>query len=337
MSNADPSLCCFGAEAITKRLATMLRLTDDVRRGDDVDAVHDMRVASRRTRTAVRLFADCFPSKKVKRWNKRLKRVTKALGEARDTDVQIELVQGVLKATAERKTRPGLRRLLLRLKQRRERFQPDVIAALDKFEKHKDLADLQASLQQETARGDCRHLDARTQPVFGHVRQVITTRLQEMLAYEPYVERPECIAELHQMRIAAKHLRYAMEVFKPLYDGALDDAIGAAKDVQRRLGEIHDCDVWVAALPAFIEQERQRTLEYFGREGPVRTVLPGIEYLREERQAQRDAEYRSFVESWHRLQQQDAWHKLLLVLECPVTGSAQSGESNQRTNQEPNA
>ena len=57
------------------------------------------------------------------------------------------------------------------------------------------------------------------------------------------------------MRIAAKHLRYTLEVFRPLYGGAAAKFIAAAQQAQRRLGEIHDCNVWVEFLPRFLAKE----------------------------------------------------------------------------------
>ena len=60
---------------------------------DDVERVHDMRVATRRLRAALELFETCFPPK---RWRKALRRVralADALGERRDLDVELELLE----------------------------------------------------------------------------------------------------------------------------------------------------------------------------------------------------------------------------------------------------
>jgi len=62
---------------------------------DDVERVHDMRVATRRLRAALELFEACFPPK---RWRKALKRVralADALGERRDVDVELELLESL--------------------------------------------------------------------------------------------------------------------------------------------------------------------------------------------------------------------------------------------------
>lgn len=62
---------------------------------DDVERVHDMRVATRRLRAALEVFAACFPRKRHRKALKRVKALADALGERRDLDVEIELLEGV--------------------------------------------------------------------------------------------------------------------------------------------------------------------------------------------------------------------------------------------------
>src|SRR5262249_40090742 len=60
-----------------------------------VERVHDMRVATRRLRAALEIFEPCFPAKKHRKALKRVKRLADALGERRDADVEIELLEGL--------------------------------------------------------------------------------------------------------------------------------------------------------------------------------------------------------------------------------------------------
>jgi CHAD domain-containing protein len=57
---------------------------------DDIERVHDMRVATRRLRAALEFFAPCFPSRPFNRALRDVKALADALGERRDPDVQIE-------------------------------------------------------------------------------------------------------------------------------------------------------------------------------------------------------------------------------------------------------
>ena len=61
---------------------------------DDVERVHDMRVATRRLRAALEIFEPCFPRKRHRKALKQVKALADALGERRDRDVAIELLEG---------------------------------------------------------------------------------------------------------------------------------------------------------------------------------------------------------------------------------------------------
>jgi CHAD domain-containing protein len=62
---------------------------------DEVEHVHDMRVATRRLRAALEVFAPCFPAKRHRKALKRVKALADALGERRDLDVEIELLESL--------------------------------------------------------------------------------------------------------------------------------------------------------------------------------------------------------------------------------------------------
>ena len=79
---------------ITTRLHEMMSFREGVIDGTDIEYVHDMRVASRRLRAAMRNFADCFaPKKEFRRHLKQVERITSTLGGVRDLDVLIDRFQ----------------------------------------------------------------------------------------------------------------------------------------------------------------------------------------------------------------------------------------------------
>ena len=61
---------------------------------EDIEPVHDMRVATRRLRAAMEVFEPCFPTRRYRHALKRLKALADALGERRDRDVAIEFLNG---------------------------------------------------------------------------------------------------------------------------------------------------------------------------------------------------------------------------------------------------
>jgi CHAD domain-containing protein len=86
---------------------------------DDVERVHDMRVATRRLRAGLEIFEDCFPRKRHRKALKKVKALADALGERRDADVEIELLES-LPGEIAAEDREGLRELIevLRAQQR---------------------------------------------------------------------------------------------------------------------------------------------------------------------------------------------------------------------------
>ena len=86
---------------------------------DDVERVHDMRVATRRLRAALEIFDDCFPRKRHRKALKKVKALADALGARRDADVEIELLEGLAGEIAA-EDRQALRALIeaLRAQQR---------------------------------------------------------------------------------------------------------------------------------------------------------------------------------------------------------------------------
>ena len=79
---------------ITTRFYEMMSFKAGVIDGRDIESVHNMRVASRRLRAAMRNFADCFaPKKEFRQRLKQVERITSTLGDVRDLDVLIDRFQ----------------------------------------------------------------------------------------------------------------------------------------------------------------------------------------------------------------------------------------------------
>jgi CHAD domain-containing protein len=92
---------------------------------DDVERVHDMRVATRRLRAALEIFEACFPRKKHRKALKRVKALADALGERRDLDVEIKALEGLAGGFAE-EDREGLTGLIDELSARQRQANDDL-------------------------------------------------------------------------------------------------------------------------------------------------------------------------------------------------------------------
>jgi hypothetical protein len=87
-----------------------------------------------------------------------------------------------------------------------------------------------------------------------NAERIVLVRLDELCGFMPRAADPDEVVALHDMRIAAKRLRYILEVTGPCFGPYAKTATKMAKDLQDLLGEIHDCDVQVPETAAFAER-----------------------------------------------------------------------------------
>lgn len=199
----------------------------------DVEHVHQLRVATRRASAALRLFAECLPSKKQRTLKRRIRAIRRAAGDARDWDVfWANLSEWAAKRPAADK--PGLdvlRGVAFAARERSQKSMRDVAELApdpnDSFE------DLQVPSEWTTLGPFA--LDALTQMKVEFDQTLSATRAD--------------FAQLHQVRIFGKRLRYAFEVFAdcfaPPFRARIYPSIEALQEI---LGDANDSHVAVNRL-----------------------------------------------------------------------------------------
>lgn len=293
----------LAARSILRWMNKLVDRIDGVASGEDPEDIHRMRVASRRLRTAMALFKDCLPKKQRKTWRKMIRRVTKDLGPARDLDVQIGFVETFQVGHAEETLQSGLEALLEELRARRAELQPSVLSSMNELRAHPALSEMARAvedLQQQAGETDGQ---ACTEDTGRRAGAKIMRRLRELLEHEPWVLETHAAASHHDMRIAAKRLRYAMELLNPVWAERLDHPIRVVKGFQRVLGKVHDCDVWLELGPEFL-RDHPRAEE----------LRPGVECLLDNRRAERRKQFRDFVDTWRRCQAERFWEDLYRLI-----------------------
>ena len=116
------------ASAVEVRAAEVFAHADGVLDTSDIERVHDMRVATRRLRAAMEVFAACFPPKEHAKLLKEVKGLADALGERRDPDVAIEELEAISTELGEVR---GLPSLLRELREDQGRGNDALAAALE--------------------------------------------------------------------------------------------------------------------------------------------------------------------------------------------------------------
>lgn len=94
-------------------------------------------------------------------------------------------------------------------------------------------------------------------PLADSAERLVRVRLEELCGFAPAVLDPANVTELHDMRIAAKRLRYVLEVMsEPCFGPYAKTAGKRTKELQDLLGEIHDCDVQLPRVEALVAELR---------------------------------------------------------------------------------
>lgn len=237
-----------GRTVLRSHWKTLDGARDGVRDGDH-EAVHDMRVSTRRLRAMLEVLTPVYKAGTTEPLRKGLKRLAKALGVVRDVEVWLENVEAYAQSLPANE-RPGLDPLLSALHSQRDAGRIDLLRELDAKHTRRLLHQVERFVKTEGA-GVCAAAIRHGSPL--RVRDIagsaLWARLEEVQAFDPFMPAAP-IEVLHELRIACKHLRYTLELF--------DDTLGkAGKSLQRdlvgvqdQLGELHDADV---ALP-FVEQ-----------------------------------------------------------------------------------
>lgn len=177
-------------------------------------------------------------------------------------------------------------------------------------------------------------------PTRENARLVARTRLEELYDWAPFVDDPYHVRELHDLRIAAKRLRYTLEVFEDVLPEASKDAVKEVEQIQEELGTLHDSDVMIALLRLCLgSQDSGTRYEYALAKsqqlrGSVRlnpelvatlvdpSVAPsakeryGLEQLLLRLQQRRDEQYMAFRQHWYQLQARDFRREVLKLLDA---------------------
>jgi CHAD domain-containing protein len=213
-----------------------------------------MRVASRRLRSAVRDFLPHLNRRgRFEEARGELKRLADALGEVRDEDVAlIELEK--LKDEAPPSALAGLRRLVAEREARREESRSALSEAITEealeefrrlFEQAVEAATRKRRRKKKSEGGDAGSDDEGGPSFRAAGRVVILKSWDELAELSGSLYRPRKTKRLHEMRIAAKRLRYALELFAPCWNGAPKAFAEEVAELQGALGELHDCDEWI--------------------------------------------------------------------------------------------
>ncbi|HZB07929.1 MAG TPA: CHAD domain-containing protein [Rubrobacter sp.] len=216
------------AFAILRRhFAAMLAHEPGVRLGEDPEELHDMRVATRRLRAALKLYSDVLP-KRSERYERDLRWVAGALGEVRDLDVHLQRLSEEASANGE-----VLEEIVALLRERRVEARRRMLEALDSNRYERLLASFSGTLRRGRS-------PTPTAPVLEAAPDLLRDRYKKVRKRANTLREDSPPEHFHELRKKGKRLRYALEPLQEIYGKPAQKMVKLLKEIQDDLGDHQD-------------------------------------------------------------------------------------------------
>jgi triphosphatase len=234
--NPDDTMATATIKTFQYHFDKMKRNDAGAHQGEDIDYIHDMRVAVRRMRTANRVFADYISANKMKPYGKVLKQTGRVLGVIRDMDVFRENFEGY--ASEQRiDTRRSTLTAIWNAAYSQARTQLSQYLASESYLDFRNTFDKRVHTVV---------INTPTTPkVADQMWLILSTQQQQFVSYYQQLSHnpPFPLLGYHQLRIYLKHFRYTIEYFRHILVDKGEETITKTKVVQDHLGALQDAVV----------------------------------------------------------------------------------------------
>ena len=254
-----------------KKLGTALHAV--THKGEDADAIHDLRVSIRRLSEELKVFEEWFRPGPVKRIRGGLRTLMERCAAVRNCDIAVEVLRA-----AGRKD-PGL---FAGLADERRRTRKELAHELAGWRKKDRVRKWSGHLRvghsdskESAAENAGRLLPAMVEGLFGAGQE----------ASRPDSSRPK----MHRLRLQSKQVRYTLELFEPVYGKQAQKILESLKGLQEKLGAINDCAT---------------TLEMIRRDRPAATAVRRLA-------GERETEFREYWKKHFGTRERARWKAVL--------------------------
>lgn len=296
-----------GLAVMRLHLERLVAHEQGTREGEDVEQLHDMRVAARRLRAAYRVFGKVLGKERLAPFVEDLRWIAAALGAVRDLDVFL-LKLGEWYANAPRAHKPAVRSLIRDREAEREQRRKELLAVLDSERYALFKLNFGAFV-----RGEHPEVPLGGGPkVAKAAPKALARRLEAVLEDEDILNSPTP-EQLHNLRIACKRLRYTAEFLSGAYGDALEGLIKRTVAAQDLLGEVHDADVHAEYLKEYVANLRLPSRR-------AATFRSAVARLLEDLQERRQSFLEEFQAGWQEFTSEGYQRKLRRAMR-PAQGS----------------
>ncbi len=239
--------------------AEMLSYEAGTRLGEDPEALHQMRVNSRRLRAVFDVFHAGLDPKVARKQQKGLRSLGRALGLVRDWDVFLAQAAADVRSLAET-DQIEFESILAGWASERQAARADLVAYLEGANLQKFKVRFDQFVQNPDAGErlpEKRYFEGHLLPapvaIGDQAACLLYVQLGIIRAYDPILPQAE-MPILHAMRIEVKRLHYALDFLKEILGSEARSFLKAVKDLQDLLGELHDADVACLSLEKLLRE-----------------------------------------------------------------------------------
>jgi CHAD domain-containing protein len=300
------SIAASGIELVLRtRFEEMCGFHETALDWSDPEGVHAMRVASRRLRSALKDFMPYLRKRGLTSVLKQVKDLGDALGEVRDQDVAILALEKI-ESHAPIALRASLQQFIEPRQELRDKARKN-LKSMMMADQLKDLSsDFITRIGRAASVDESKTKDKQSPVTFLKMSAaIILERLKELEELSDCLFRPFDVEPLHEMRIAAKRLRYALELFQQCWGRAIAPYAKRIARLQSALGEVHDCDVWIESIDKLVGRARKEKSD-----DQVNALVWLLSYFIK----LRTKHLRQALTRWREWEAQEAGNKLRTVL-----------------------
>lgn len=262
-------------ELLVAQWHELLRLRRDVLKTSGLEAIHDLRVASRRFRAALQLFEPWIPPQNAALLNKNIRKLTRNLGSLRNIDEALLFFR--LHTPAES---AGGYQLCYLLTQMRGGELARVNESLTTFDRHR----LNRTVRKAAARLEDRQITAgKACSLPDYFSDTCNRLYQPVHDLLPLATSPEQRDSRHLLRIAIKKWRYFFEIVAPLLGADAGPILERLKEYQTVLGRMNDVAVFGALCNSLILSRRERVFVEITLRGEDELLLQKLTELIEQK------------------------------------------------------
>jgi triphosphatase len=232
----------FAFRILRNQFGIFLAHEPGTRIGEDPEELHDLRVATRRMRAAMKIFEGSLPAR-TRAFRDSLKWVAGALGEVRDIDVQLGHLEDWVSDAAPEDQEP-LMALRAVLEGQREKARKAMLRTLDS----RRYAKLIASFGGFLRNGPSRRALAARRPIMEAAPDLVRKPYRKVRKLGDPLTGESSSEEFHELRKKGKRLRYALEFLSGIYGEPIKEFVEPLKDLQDVLGDHQDAEVATSHL-----------------------------------------------------------------------------------------